>query len=45
MICSRDGTIEIESTRNIVEVELIKIETLMSYLNHAHVVTEKKEVD
>ncbi|GKU80181.1 hypothetical protein [Paenibacillus sp. L3-i20] len=39
-----DG-IELEPTANIVEVEIIKIETLTSFIGIAQPVAEKKEVD
>lgn len=39
-----DG-IEVDSTTNIVVVEEMKIETLMAFLNFAHVVAEKREVE
>lgn len=40
-----DNSFEIEPTQNSIDVELIEIETLMCFLNFAHLVTEKREVE
>jgi len=40
-----DKSIELESTENMIDVSLVKVESIFEYVTPAQVVVEKKEVE